>query len=140
MEKETHGVSPEGSSYCFQDFLVFPSISHQKTPAVCPCDGQAGAFPLFNGSIETEKVFRPIPNGESIFPEGPVKVDEKNPIFIHKEVFKLEVVVVKTGLMKLCKETPCRAYRFSLMEEVSEGRVRAFFLKILDQVFSVRDL
>jgi hypothetical protein len=140
VKEETHGVSPEGSSYCFQDFLVFPSISHQKTPAVCPCDGQAGAFPLFNGSIEAKKVLDPFPEREGCLAVGSVKIDNQNLVLNDKEIFKLEVVVVKTGLMKLCKETPCRSYRFSLMEEVSEGRVRAFFLKILDQVFSVRDL
>jgi hypothetical protein len=96
-------------------------------------------FPLFDGTIETEEVFRLFPDGKFRFVVGSVKVDEEDLVFNHQEVFQLKVIVVKTSLMESTKEKPCCLYRFSLMEKVFKGQVRTVFLKILDQVFSVRD-
>jgi hypothetical protein len=118
MEKEAHGVSPEGFPYRSQNFPVSPSIGQKKTPAVCPCDRKAETPPLFNRSIETEKVFSLLTHGESFFPAGSVEVDDPDLIFGHQQIFKLEISVIETFLMKLPEEKTCGLDRFPFMEEV----------------------
>jgi hypothetical protein len=101
VKEEADGEGAEGFSYRFLDFLVSLCISHQKTPAVCPGDSQTEAFPLFNGTIEAEKVFHPFPDGKNLFTVGSVKIDDQNLISGHQEVFDLKISMIKTSLMKL---------------------------------------
>jgi hypothetical protein len=96
MKEEAHRMSPINIPYRLQNFVVFAGVSLHKTPAVCPCDGQARPFPFLYGSVETKEVPYPIPTRKLGLTIGPVKIDDENLVLNNKEVFKLEIIMVKT--------------------------------------------
>lgn len=100
-------------------------------------DRKPKAPPLLHRTVEAKEVVHPFPNGEGLFPEGTIKIDEEELIPCHKNILELEVAVEESQLMEFSKEMTGRSDHFSFKSNVFVRWASPDLPKILNQVLGV---
>lgn len=139
MEKKSDGISPKRFTDRLKNLPIFSCIRSQETQGICSCDGESEAFPLLSGAMETKKVFDPFGSGERCLSVGSVEIEDEHPILSDQKIFQLKISVVEAVLMELAEEKTCGPNRFPFPEEILSRRLPSNLIKILDQVFGLRN-